>query len=391
MNIIKLSFLFFSFWGIYMFGVRPFDLISIGFIIILLRHTVNQPIFFINRKYLLMIILILGLFLGYSLLGIVNSYTGNVSTGPHSPLDNLKLGIGLSLCLFIFIIIYSIDFNVKKLQPLINKIILFHGLFIFLQFFSYYLFNVFINPLSILMDSGIYSVNILSDRALSQTDYLMQRSIAGGSLLYRPAGFFTEPSAYSITMIILLASRMHISRKLNFPIIVGSLSVIMTFSLWGIISIATLFMIYRGKFFLIVFPIVVLYLGFFLKDLIFLGSSSPIWRLFNLWEDTSFLDRFNFFVGRQYEAYDLFTTFFGHGLIHGNGNFLSMILSSFGVIGTIFLFVMVFRLLNRSGRIQSLIIIGLLLMHNEQILTLFIFWAWLAVISKDFLPENSYG
>ena len=38
-----------------------------------------------------------------------------------------------------------------------------------------------------------------------------------------------------------------------------------------------------------------------------------------------------------------------------------------------------------------LIILGLLLMHNEQILTLFIFWGWLAVASKDFLPENSYG
>jgi len=130
---------------------------------------------------------------------------GNIPPGPHSPLDNLKFSIGLVLCLFIYYFMYLIQYDLKLLYPIINYTIILHSIFVFLQILTYYFLSITFNPLEILLDTGIYKHNILSDKILNDEMYLIQRSIGGAYLTYRPAGLFTEPGAYAITMILLLS------------------------------------------------------------------------------------------------------------------------------------------------------------------------------------------
>jgi hypothetical protein len=201
---------------------------------------------------------------------------------------------------------------------------------------------------------------------------------------FRPAGLFQEPNAYCTVMFCLISARKLVFRATDWVDALGIGTLLITQSLWGFGAVAVLLYIVFGIRVAIggigvIF--VLLILGFYmsgasLDDLA--TSSVTIHRIVNIEDDPSRQARLG---SSENIFFDIFLLI-GHGVNSQHfqtiaTNSYAFIISSFGLIGTIFIFIWIFTL-NKIDT-QRLIAIAFLFTTFPAFSYMY-FWVWFTLV-----------
>lgn len=174
------------------------------------------------------------------------------------------------------------QFTVQEIDKVLTTVLVIHLIFFYVQYFSFTVLNYKID----------YLVNLTGE---SQRTGAARLKEFGNSI--RSSGLFTEPGSYSVYIYILISMKVLVSRKIDWSILAGIISMCFSFSMTGILM-ATCFLLYyfcftpltsvKIKNVLLTLSIIFLILLF--KSEVFLGPIQE--RILNLDEDTSANARF---------------------------------------------------------------------------------------------------
>lgn len=134
----------------------------------------------------------------------------------------LKFVSAFAFLLSIFAIF--LNFDAKRLKKVLGLFILIHSFAIFLQVYTFFIFNYQLD----------FLVNITGE---------IQRTGTGnfiflGKQLFRPTGFFSEPSTYAVHILPIILLYFKITKKINLIGAFGIISVFLTFSAVLVVMLA---------------------------------------------------------------------------------------------------------------------------------------------------------
>ena len=304
-------------------GIAPFPYLGL-FILLLFKKT----------KFNLRIILFSLFLVIYSILiPILNS-------------DELKI-ISAFAFLFSFYAIF-LTFNVYRLNKIFKIFILIHSLSIFAQIFCFFVLNFQLD----------FLVNITGEFQRTGTGNF----IFLGRQLFRPTGFFSEPSTYTVHIFPIILLYIKLNKKITFLSILGLISVFLTFSailpfmliiFFGFILFSNNLRIFINylkhntrSIILLLLPLILL-----LPSLINYVTNSFQGKMFSTTLNTE-PKRGDFFIYLFNHPSKLFfgigiTPFISDGfvnfIINDNGLFIYTMLR-FGIFGAIFLFILLYKI-----------------------------------------------
>ena len=215
------------------------------------------------------------------------------------------------------------------------------------------------------------------------------------STIFRPAGLFEEPAAYCLTSFMLIILKLRLVPKIDFFIIMSFITMFLSLSLWGIISVtAILIFLYRNKFSLwfSIFLLITL-TGTIAALLGITGEEFAITRrLLTIGEDGSRQQRFGELANIPF----LLTTdpilWFGNGpnsknYIYLGANALGYMLATWGIAGSLLFFGLYLADVKKENLMIT--VFGILLGLTAGVIwTVFFWWAWLALMIKKYSSEE---
>ncbi|HBC3465960.1 TPA: hypothetical protein KDY59_000641 [Vibrio parahaemolyticus] len=179
-------------------------------------------------------------FSGISLITLVLGGMGYFETLTYISNINYTFFEFLSATIFkivtVFVCIELVIRNINKIKNIVDITISIHALFFLIQFFLVYTTGYYPDPLSVLFDdpqrfgSG-FSIPIIGD-------------------IYRPTGFYEEPSTYSSFMLLFISLRFILCNKIDRYIIIGLTTMLLSLSAAAIIygGLVALYLVFtRGK------------------------------------------------------------------------------------------------------------------------------------------------
>lgn len=172
-----------------------------------------------------------------------------------------------------YIVFWSIDFKKQYAYKIIKYVLLINVTFFFLQFTIVYSTSYYIDPLLFLTGD--------------KQRYLANFSIPIIGAIYRPTGFFEEPSTYAAFVTCLIACKLFINNKVDIVIKLSIASIFMSLSVAAIfygflLSIVLFFKQKNNTFFKIIsfqlLPFIILFLSILISYRLYSlnGSASSI-------------------------------------------------------------------------------------------------------------------
>ena len=219
-----------------------------------------------------------------------------------------------------------LQFDKLKLEKILKIILIIHISFFFIQYFTFTLFNTKIDFL--------YKITgeIQRTGATKLKDF---------SNSIRATGLFSEPGSYSVYIYILVSMKLLITKKIDWVMLLGIISMLLSFSMTGILMVGYFIVFYlfitsydvkkiKNLFFLFFGLSLLLYF----KSAVFLGPIQD--RLLNLKDDSSAEARFeggyNYFIQN-----DFFYTGLGIGTLSEKITASSVILGGLFELGIVLL------------------------------------------------------
>jgi hypothetical protein len=203
--------LFIMGWDFYLGGLRIFEMLGLGILLLGLLAYPKVQLENTPKGTLLLLII-----LGYWLFGLLNSLDFffqapklSIEGFPDDTLGKrLKYIGGALLSIFTFGFFYFFPLNQRQLARLLQGLILFHSLFLFLQWLLYQKTGYLLHP------NPINEVRFFS-------------------AIFRPGGFYLEPATFCFTMMALLFLK---NRLLPFGWVdaLGLVACVATLSFWGL-------------------------------------------------------------------------------------------------------------------------------------------------------------
>lgn len=307
-------------------------------------------------------------------------------------LPGLALGLALakvhhvSFFLFSFYIFFNLflraNFNKSQVIKQIRIIIIIHLLFFILQYLGFYLFgNTFSDYREIF---GMRPLRIWNE-ALNY---------------FRPSGLYEEPNSYAVSLYMLIFLYYIVNRKIDFILIVGCISILLSQSLWGfgaVVVIISIIMMDKklSLVYIALFASTVILLSIMNPDLILSDTSLTTYkRITNIFTDGSFIARY----GIDFTEVSLFSFLVGHGIgVEGyhaslGGNGYAAIIFYFGVVGLLGFLLLFYRMASNISFFIGIVFI----LSTTPMIFYFIFWGWLALIYRytrvtkyEFIEEQS--
>lgn len=339
----------FSLWDFYppQLRLRVLDLAGVGVL------SLWSLLAVFNTRNSLALILLTTLFLVFSGLGLAVS------------IDNVKpiAGVVMGVCVFCYF--YSVKLDTDTALKVLNIVISIHATFLVIQFFYYYAFGTVLHLYEFI---GGEKPRIFSS-------------------IFRPSGLFLEPAHYSISMAMLITIKIFILKRFDTLIFCALASIFLTLSLWGFITGLIFILIFskknRNVFIVASVILLTILFAFSLANLDWIMANDNPWiRLISLTEDNSGTIRYGGVLG--YELLSV-SAWFGKGISTDYHEFgssgLAFLLSAGGLIGTAFVMLLFFALIQRGRRLLTLAFI-LLFLTAAPIWTTMFWWFCLAMVVR---------
>ena len=130
--------------------------------------------------------------------------------------DYFNYSLGLIFKIFcIYSVIVCLNGSYKRLDIVLKYVLVINVSFFFIQFFIVYSTSIYLDPL-------LYFIG-------ERQRYLSNFSLPIIGAIYRPTGFYEEPSTYSSIIMVLLAATLYIEPKINRLVLLYLLSIIFSF------------------------------------------------------------------------------------------------------------------------------------------------------------------
>jgi len=357
----------FNLWDFYYYGLRPFDLVGFLFITYyFFSRSNNKSISYNNFGFILILFLITWV---YIMVGILNTMDSGLYFGDFHTTSililNIKSAIGFIMGLIVFTIFYYIKIEKIDLLKYLDFIILIHITSFFSQYFYYLFTGEILNP-------HYYTENAYGATGL--------RSHGFG--FFRPSGLFVESASYAFTMYMLICLRLSLQKRYNYKIILGFITTALSFSLWGYITFLILLFIFKPK-----ARYIFIFSTLFFVLIIYFYNAFPILKILifdrvsNFSSDLSFVNRYSTLYETNPDI-SFYGSLFGRGIMPGGGSALFNLINIFGIIGLTGILIIINLINGKDNNIKFMLILGLLITAASQLLTLFFFWAWLALMIR---------
>jgi hypothetical protein len=192
-------------WDFYMWswGVRPFDLLSFGILcglIPVVTVRIGSAGLGVRRDVFLIA--------GVAALSVFYLFVGIFLDAEH---ENAKRGIGFIAGLPFLYVFRQFPLDTSLARRWISWLIVAHCAALVMQQVYFYQSGTVFNPMA------AFGMDV---RALSTT--------------FRPTGLYQEPSNFAVSMSLLLVARLSLNPRFDLVIAAGFLSILATFSLWGL-------------------------------------------------------------------------------------------------------------------------------------------------------------
>jgi hypothetical protein len=325
-------------WDFYIDGIRFFDFVSIG--LIFTYFLISNLGYFYIRKFPPWHIL----FFVIIFLSVVHSFFYQDNHDFTS-----LLGIFAFSVVYLFLVFFVRLPAPKYMVNIIDGIIALLLLLFYIQFVLYYSIGVEVDYLGYLIERNarVFNSNIGT---------------------FRPAGIFMEANAHSLSMLYLIAMRYKFDHSFSTLPLLSILSMILSTSLWGIVSSILLVFLYKLSsgtechrksrnsisIYLIIAIILVLFIAYYDQITSSIMYNLVLDRVNNIESNQSAIDRYSgLFNMKNFDYYNLIfggdigtTTF--QSRYGANG--LSFMLSSFGLLGMVSIFFCLFLLIEKKDR-----------------------------------------
>ncbi len=362
-----LTILLFTMWDIYLvqIGLRVLDFIALGVLFFWLFWNLLSNmgrITFQSGKIITPILLSVFTIL-WGLVGIISS------------VENIKPIMGFALGVGIYFFYYSVMLDRYSLDKVFNIIIIIHACYLILQFIFYYATGIMLNFFAFM--------GTLEPRAISS--------------IFRPTGLYLEPSAYSVSILMLLTAKFLISKSFDKVTIFALATIFLTLSFWGIVA-GFIFIICFSKknlkfiITLILLICAIVFTIFFIDNPFLISHDTPWMRLQNLSDDSSLYARFGGLIdfadgGSQFDTVHLL---FGSGINNDYLDFgssgIGFLINATGIVG-LFLFLFIISLDVPRGKKFVTIGFIILFMIAAPIFTTLFWWLFLALITRPLIEK----
>lgn len=135
----------------------------------------------------------------------------------------------------VYSVISCLDCDKHKLVKVLESLILINISFFYVQLFVVYSTSFYIDPLEFITGE--------------RQRYLSNFSLPVIGQIYRPTGFYEEPSTYSSIILILIACKLYVDKKVDRLVAFSIFSIILSFSVASMIygSVLSLYLLVRSK------------------------------------------------------------------------------------------------------------------------------------------------
>jgi hypothetical protein len=266
------------------------------------------------------------IFLSLILISIIISFLNEEYLPPHLYYFPRTLGWLLFPFCVVFFRKAFLQFDKDKIEKILKIILIIHLTFFFIQYLSFTILNTKID----------FLYNITGE--VQRTGATKLKDFSNS---IRASGLFSEPGSYSVYIYILISMKLLLTKKVDWSMLAGIMSMLLSFSMTGILMVGYFIIFYllitsydskkiKNLFFLL-FGLSML---FYFKSSVFLGPIQD--RLLNLKDDSSAEARFeggyNYFIQN-----DFFYTGLGIGTISEKITASSVILGGLFELGIILL------------------------------------------------------
>ncbi len=276
----------------------------------------------------------------------------------------VRSAIGILFCLVVFTYFFGIKLNPTLICKCLDTLVVVHVFFLLFQFFVYTFQGSLINPFSFLdLEIRVF-----------------------GSI-FRPAGLFREPAHFAFQVFSMLAIRTRYGYGVDRTFFVGAIGIVVSKSLWGVAALSVLFilMFWRRKSTWVISSILICICWVYWTEiyselqLTFLEE-----RLKNIQFDGSAESRYSALLVEPGLILTDSIFWFGRGpnienYVYFGGNGLGYMLSTWGLLGSICIFLLFTRGQPLSGKVFTFLIIGLALTATPLWTQLY-WWIWIALL-----------
>lgn len=271
--------------------------------------------------------------------------------------------------------------NDKKICSLINLFLTFNVLIFFLQLVLYYIFSYDLDFSNLMGGAG--------NRALNYSE------------IYRPTGIYDEPAIYGLYLSVLIASKLFFTKKLDFLVLVGLITMLLTFSFVSIILAVGIILITFSKrlsvfsFILcclvMLLAILIVYENSWMPDFLLNrldsllegndGSTSNKVQSFQFWLNNESVRNFGFgFIGLRGWTPEFFDAIYDMTL-YGTA------ITQFGVILAPFFICWIGAFLWINGWSWFSLCLCFLIFIKLSAVHILVFWVFLAFYQRSFLKK----
>lgn len=211
LNTLLVFFIFFENLG----EIRYTIIIPITILIISIKTILNQLKIKLHQFKSLILIIISIIILGIPSYIELFPHKNNINYNYFQYITSMLMKI-----ITCYIVFWSIDFKKKYAYKIIKYVLLINIAFFFLQLIIVYFTSYYIDPLLFLTGE--------------KQRYLANFSIPIIGTVYRPTGFFEEPSTYAAFITCLIACKLYINNKVDIVIKLSIISIFMSLSVAAI-------------------------------------------------------------------------------------------------------------------------------------------------------------
>ena len=200
-------------------GVRLFDLLAVGLILISLFTTLSLkgPVaagsIRLPAARWVLVLAFVSLFIASGLIG-----------SARDPANFLRPTSGIWMGTAVFVVYYCVNVSGLWVDRVVGWLIILHALALFVQLTAYHSTGVLIN---------YHEIIGAEPRVLSA--------------IFRPSGLFLEPGSYAVTMIMLLLLRWIVWPGLDWISWIALVSVVLTVSLFGVLAVCSILVFFFWK------------------------------------------------------------------------------------------------------------------------------------------------
>lgn len=352
----------FGLWDLYSFelGIRPLDFVGFFLTLFLVYQSAKNRGLKFSKREVLVLFGFVGWAVIYGFFGLNNSEV------------NLKLVIGFFGGVILFLSIYFISIPKEILLKPIDLFISANIFVVIVQTVLHYSVNILFHP---------FIFFGLEPRSLGE--------------IFRPCGLALEPASYSLTTLMLLSIRRTSGWDKDTLFWCAIISVLLTFSFWGVIAsiLFSSIIVFRSRLeksylaFTLVFGLLIV----LPKDAIPEDINNWIRnRVENIADDNSAMDRYTVLLSQNL-SFSIMDICFGYGISNDYHRFGSnggaFLFNAGGIFGCILFSMLIFSL-QRVKLEMSKVFIVVLFLTAAPLWNTLIWWFWLAIFLTINKPIN---